>query len=309
MQKICYIIDMRKLHCPSPTVTKNGMFGCGSCRVCRLIRSREWATRMYHEWKTSGHKALFVLLTYAPGSLPPNGSLRKKDITIYIKRLRRATGKKFRYYISGEYGEKSTRRAHYHLILFGLDQTDRDAIYYSWYRINEAGNPVPMCAARPGCFGCEVIHGEKAFAYTAGYCRKKLGKGYKRFMQVVNKRDPEYSVMSQGIGKEFCLDKLDYTPYMRVSGRKVLKPRYYRKILGITQVDFAEFIEESEAELRAHISAICPSAVRYYDRNMYGGSGYILTPAYYKILESYGRQAELRLYYEQLEWSNRKRAI
>lgn len=110
---------------------------CGKCVGCRLDYSRNWADRMMLELDHTG-KALFVTLTYDQDNVPKlfgdeedpdlltGYTLRKKDLQDFMKRLRGR--KKFentevRFYGSGEYGS-STKRPHYHLILFGLDLDD-----------------------------------------------------------------------------------------------------------------------------------------------------------------------------------------
>ena len=63
----------------------------------------------------------FVTLTYADDQLPDGNSLCPEDVTKFLKRLRkRIDPVKIRYFLCGEYGEGSTSRPHYHLILFGL---------------------------------------------------------------------------------------------------------------------------------------------------------------------------------------------
>lgn len=46
----------------------------------------------------------FVTLTYDEEHLPPDGSLRKRDLQLYLKRLRRRLP--FRFFAAGEYGER-----------------------------------------------------------------------------------------------------------------------------------------------------------------------------------------------------------
>lgn len=61
------------------------------------------------------YKGCFVTFTYNEENLPPNRSLRRKDMTDYWKRLRKSlegTGKKIKYYMCGEYGDQF-ERPHY----------------------------------------------------------------------------------------------------------------------------------------------------------------------------------------------------
>ena len=77
--------------------------------------------KMGAELNESG-KGSFITLTYDDESLPPGGSLRPRDVTLFIKSLREAIRPvKFRYYYAGEYGSK-TERPHYHMCVFGLSE-------------------------------------------------------------------------------------------------------------------------------------------------------------------------------------------
>lgn len=117
---------------------KNGEFlptyykiPCGKCLGCKLDYSRSWADRMLMEYYTFDKKAIFLTLTYNNENLPVvfdlndspiYGTLRKKDLQDFLKRLRFHFGEtKIRYFACGEYGSpERTFRPHYHLIVFGL---------------------------------------------------------------------------------------------------------------------------------------------------------------------------------------------
>lgn len=97
---------------------------CGQCIGCRQKRARDWATRCTHE--ASEHdQNCFLTLTYSDENLPPGGSLDHRHFQLFMKRLReRFKLRKLRYYMCGEYGDR-TDRPHYHVCLFGLDFQDR----------------------------------------------------------------------------------------------------------------------------------------------------------------------------------------
>lgn len=106
---------------------------CGQCVGCRLERSRQWAMRCVHESKL--HKKNCVLtLTYDDKNLPDDGSLVKRDLQLFMKRLRKEKGNGIRFYACGEYGEKS-RRPHYHLVLFNCDFEDKR--YYKKSKVDD----------------------------------------------------------------------------------------------------------------------------------------------------------------------------
>lgn len=108
---------------------------CGKCPGCRLDYTRQWANRMILELEES-KKALFITLTYRNEDLPiaDNGdpTLCKRDVTLWLKRLRKHLSRKdirIRYYLAGEYGTK-TQRPHYHAILFGVSVNDIPDLSY-----------------------------------------------------------------------------------------------------------------------------------------------------------------------------------
>lgn len=105
---------------------------CGQCIGCRLERSRQWANRCMMELKDH-RESVFVTLTYdnphlpqvvSPASGLPVGTLRKRDLQLFFKRLRKSLEPaKIRYYACGEYGPQ-TMRPHYHAIIFGYSPSD-----------------------------------------------------------------------------------------------------------------------------------------------------------------------------------------
>lgn len=96
---------------------------CGKCASCRCDYSREWSNRMILEL-ADHDKAIFLTLTYNNENLPFSDkgfpTLCKRDIQLFLKRLRKHfEGSTIRYYIAGEYGSK-THRPHYHAIIYGI---------------------------------------------------------------------------------------------------------------------------------------------------------------------------------------------
>ena len=106
---------------------------CGSCEACIERKSNEWATRIYYEYLYSTN-TVFLTLTYADEFLTYNpvkfqlGNyeeeyiipvLCKRDVQLFMKRLRKKVGNGLRFFCGAEYGEE-TGRPHYHLMLFNL---------------------------------------------------------------------------------------------------------------------------------------------------------------------------------------------
>ena len=109
------------------------LVGCGKCVMCRIAKRREWTLRLIHEsvyWEDS----VFLTLTYSDDYLPKNGSLDKRQLQLFIKRLRKSlNGRSIKYFACGEYGD-NTERPHYHLIIFGISlcQEDKEKVMMAW---------------------------------------------------------------------------------------------------------------------------------------------------------------------------------
>lgn len=104
---------------------------CGKCSVCSVSKQIEFGNRLMLEQYASELRgtplSYFVTLTYSDNCLPNKG-VCKKDVQLFLKRLRITLFRKFktppfRYCLFSEYG-KNTHRAHYHLILFGVSLGD-----------------------------------------------------------------------------------------------------------------------------------------------------------------------------------------
>lgn len=95
---------------------------CRQCLNCRIRRAQEWKIRGIHEMQSTFHPTWAVTLTYDDDHLPESGSLERKDLQDFNKRLRKLCGP-FRFLACGEYGP-TTGRAHYHQVCFGLRLPD-----------------------------------------------------------------------------------------------------------------------------------------------------------------------------------------
>ena len=95
---------------------------CGRCIGCRIVRTKEWATRCMNEAQLYDQNC-FVTLTY---DKDPGPSLRYKDFQKFMREVRKkksyfdVTTWSYvpRFFMSGEYGE-SNGRPHFHALLFG----------------------------------------------------------------------------------------------------------------------------------------------------------------------------------------------
>lgn len=142
---------------------------CGHCSGCRLMRAHDWSVRLLHESYDYFARTYFVTLTYDDSCLPftkdGEPTLVKSDLSKFMKRLRRYSGRQFRFFGAGEYGE-NTFRPHYHLILFGDLSLDEQ------FDVNRFHSS-DISKAWP--FGLhEVSYANMStMAYTAGYVLKK----------------------------------------------------------------------------------------------------------------------------------------
>lgn len=98
-------------------------FPCGKCVNCLQNKRQQWVFRLLNELKVS-ESCYFVTLTYDDFHLPRDElgypQLCKRDVQLFLKRLRKAFPEcKIRYFLCGEYGSH-TYRPHYHAIMFNL---------------------------------------------------------------------------------------------------------------------------------------------------------------------------------------------
>lgn len=100
---------------------------CGTCSECVAAKAREWSVKCIAESKYHTVNCAFTL-TYSDENIHETG-LSKRDIQLFMKRLRKRFGVGIRYFIVGEYGD-NTCRPHYHGILFGMDFPDK----YPWQK-------------------------------------------------------------------------------------------------------------------------------------------------------------------------------
>ena len=119
--------------------------------------------------------AFFITLTYNNENLPPGDELCKRDLQLFIKRLRKVNPG-IRYFAIGEYGEEG-KRPHYHAVIFNL--IDLGLIDRSW--CDESGNPIGF------------VVGSRA---TLGRIRYMVS--YMALPQVENGKAKAFRIMSRG---------------------------------------------------------------------------------------------------------------
>lgn len=240
--------------CISPFYKKDtGMsFPCGKCYPCKARRVSGWSFRLLQEAKRS-ESALFITLTYSNENVTLTQNrymtLVKRDVQLFLKRLRTYTVRsnitggltasgqptrkknklfetpqkkshiknqktKIKYYLCGEYGGK-TDRPHYHIILFN---SSFEAVEKTWL------------------LG-DVHYGVLSEA-SAAYTLKYISKDTRIPMHKNDDRQPEFSLMSKGLGSNYLTEAIKSYHhnggkirfFLTVAGgKKVAIPRYYKQ--------------------------------------------------------------------------------
>lgn len=211
---------------------------CGKCVPCKRRRQSAWSFRLLQEMQHS-MSAAFLTLTYDDNHLTYGEvwpTLVKRDLQLFMKRLRKTHHKysddKLVYYACGEYGEQ-TFRPHYHMILFNLvPHMMFDEILA---RIWKMGNV--------RVDSCNI----KTIQYTSKYVMKHR--------QVPEGLQPEFSLMSKGIGANFLTEQVKKyykdgeIPYVIwKDGQKMTMPRYYKERI-FDEEQLRRFGKEALAEI------------------------------------------------------------
>jgi hypothetical protein len=213
--------------CITPFYVKDKFTGdyipvpCSKCPPCKKRRTSGWSFRLVKEGERS-HSALFVTLTYNTEVVPitQNGfmNLDKADVQKFMKRLRKLSNAKIKYYVCGEYGTKRMR-PHYHLIIFNAD---KEKVEQAW-----------TLDRRP--LG-QIYIGDVNEA-SIGYTLKYMTKKGKIPMHQNDDRQKEFSLMSKGIGTNYLTDNMikwhksniEERMYCNIKGnKKIAMPRYYK---------------------------------------------------------------------------------
>lgn len=200
---------------------------CGVCMECLRRKSSGWVFRLLEEAKVST-SVCFLTLTYNDENLPytEHGevTLSKRDLQLFMKRLRKRTHNKIKYYACGEYGTK-TKRPHYHAIMYNVPN-----------RWLNSGNIIS------DCWGNGHIYLAPGNELTIRYTAKYIMKGRKNYNKVdpLNPEDSplnEFSLMSKGLGKSFMTPAMakylreNYKGYVEIRGVKYAIPRYFKTLL------------------------------------------------------------------------------
>ena len=233
------------------------MLPCGRCTECRIRKVKEWSARCLAEKKTSKN-AYFVTFTYSDENLPYRfvdnyiiPVLVKKDCQLFFKRLRKALfGNKkgdLKYFLSGEYGEK-TLRPHYHAIIYNLPLDDlriwkvkRKYIYYNSDFLSKIWGKG---------FVVVGIVNNTTVSYTCSYTLKKVGflSSIETSLEEVERLRPfglSYRLLKAYIGANIIP-----RPFALMSRRKAIGRQYF---------------DDNIEEVKQGLPSFNLSKVSYYD--------------------------------------------
>ena len=205
---------------------------CGVCIGCRLEAARQWTVRIMHEGQMHSQNCVLTL-TYDDSQLPAGGSLCKRDLQRFMKRLRKKYGSGIKFFACGEYG-RAFCRPHYHVVVFGLDFPDRTV----WKAHVKPEKCIYRSAAlerlwTAGFSSVGVLNSASA-AYVARYVTKKVVGDLEK--PDYGDRVSEYCVSSRGgrKGKGLAYSWFeayygDVYPkdYCTIDGYRHQPPKYY----------------------------------------------------------------------------------
>ena len=244
---------------------------CGKCSQCLIAKSNEWAYRCMEESKQYKDNC-FVTLTYNDTFLPDNGSLCRRDLQLFIKRLRKHIyPKKVRFFYCGEYGKKGSR-PHYHIILFGWKPSDlrffeKDKRGQILFRSEEVERlwsfrfiDEDTGKADYAQYGFVSV-GDVTFE-TARYCAKYLQKLQPAPPDCV----PAFTGQSlkPGLGSNAIKPEILLNGGIFKDGKRISVPRYFMKKLEESH-DLADYKDIRYKDFEHRINAENPYLIRKSD--------------------------------------------
>lgn len=235
------------IRCGSPVRLPSGLVPCGRCFLCRKAYSRVLAHRIDLE-RGCHDLVAFTTLTYRPEDVPPDGNVQLRDMTLFLKRLRRLFSQPIRYYYCAEYGEANLR-PHYHAILFGYPPCKKGKTYF------RTDGQTPICCAPCkrlfAAWGLGRVESDRAGLGSGRYVALYATKG--KMSPLPGELVPEFAKWSlrPGLGTGFLrhlvpfLEKGTLPPAWLDHGDGQQRPlgRYLRSVL-------AEMLETPDAVLQ-----------------------------------------------------------
>lgn len=220
------------MRCLQPINVGGKLMPCGKCPACLTNKKNEWVFRLNEELKVSPYSYFFTL-TYRDNDLSYICSvpykvefpcLNKRDVQLFLKRLRKNTKIKFKYHICAEYGP-NTLRPHYHGILFSQKPLDLVSIMNAWQHSDLVDKVF------------EPVGSRSAAGYVAKYICKAIF--LPDYLRESDRYIKPFSLSSKGLGLTYleCNSQLvekkisQNEDYVVIDGHKQSMPRYYRNKL------------------------------------------------------------------------------
>lgn len=250
-------------------------FPCGHCVDCLSKKRNDWSIRLqeeYNYWFSRGRNTYMALLTYDEDNVPRTSSgtrsLRQRDVQLFMKRLRKRLSKDkvfCRFFYCGEYGP-TTKRPHYHILLFGLpmEWSKKKCFQYvqdAWH-LGFVGNDFDVVRSEAGIHYCTKYMINKILKLSDNECEKPftrcskglgmsflfdvvedetgLHKGDKR-KDIIERFNGAFDLDSEALVRHFReidndLDKIEFLRYIeRILNDRIHRgkfrskmPRYYR---------------------------------------------------------------------------------
>lgn len=162
--------------------------------------------------------------------------LRRRDFTLYIKRVRRAINLRVRYFGCGEYGQPAgieVKRPHFHLLLWSMDDDQERCKNFC---LNDLWSVI-MDSWPYGYVTIESVNSARIH-YCAKYCN---GKYFTDTPFNNNQLFRPFIATSQGLGtcyltpemKKYIYDNIDHLSYLPVNGEHFALPRYIKDKLSL----------------------------------------------------------------------------
>jgi hypothetical protein len=189
------------MSCQYPVVLgKDRIVGCGQCTNCRIRKKKEWTSRIVLE-STLYEDNTFVTLSYDEDHLPEDASVSKRELQLFMKRLRKVTDgeRQIRYFGVGEYGDR-TCRPHYHVILFNHLTCLRGISRYT----KRDTRCCPVCSSVRSIWARGQVYLGEVSVSSAAYVSSYTIKGWTKETEVPEFLNPEFTAKSRGIGHDYA---------------------------------------------------------------------------------------------------------
>lgn len=262
------IYDKSRVH---PLTGKLIPIPCGKCLGCMIDNRTLWNSRLTYEY--INQRSAMVTLTYDDYFLPYNPgaiypTVRRSDVHRFVDNLRHyvkslpslpeGSTKDFKVFGVSEYGSSSTRRPHYHMLVFGLDWLYfRDIIQKKWYKGHIDIGPIMKGGVR--------------------YCLKYLDKQFGRKEDVLHETfdygcDKPFRFISPGLGSGYFISQADNISKfgcMKIGNRFVPVPAYWKnKVMNYTLENIYSQLKSVQDRCKVYQDFAVTHGFRSYDHYM-----------------------------------------